>query len=112
MISRRIPRRHLVRHAVAPDGRVATGYPADYCIRPFRVFEAGARTGCRERSRVPVEAGLTAIPPDLRPLIREEAEWQNPGDALPHFDGMLFSEAGDLWVRFVSRGDGPHPSAS
>ena len=90
---------NLVTHAVAPDGRVATGYPADYCIQLFRVFEEGVRTGCRERSRIPVEAGFAVLPPDLHPALQVDWEWRNPVDLLPHFDRLLFSESGDLWVR-------------
>ncbi|TVP56344.1 MAG: hypothetical protein EA351_08125 [Gemmatimonadales bacterium] len=89
----------LVTHAVASDGWVATGYPADYCIRLFRVFEEDVRTGCRERSRIPVEAGFSTLPPDLHPALQVDWEWRNPADSLPHFDRLLFSESGDLWVR-------------
>jgi hypothetical protein len=93
----------LVKHAIASDGRVATGDPADYCIRLFHAFEEGGRTGCRERSRVPVEEGFknrsgpdAPWNPQGDPTVRRlEA---NPPDVLPHFDRLLFSESGDLWV--------------
>jgi len=60
----------LVAHALSPEGRVATGYPADYCIRLSRVLEEDVRKGCRERSRIPVEAGFAALPPDLHPALQ------------------------------------------
>lgn len=94
----------LVEHAIASDGRVVTGYPADYCIRIFHASEEGDRMGCRERARIPVEAGfydLSGVPSDWVPARREGLARQveaNPADVLPHFDRMLFSDSGDLWV--------------
>jgi hypothetical protein len=92
-----------VKHTIASDGRVAAGDPADYCIRLSHAFEEGVRMGCRERSRVPVAAGFNALSGldqmgegGLANVARQlEA---NPVDLLPHFDRLLFSESGDLWV--------------
>jgi hypothetical protein len=92
-----------VKHTIASDGRVAAGDPADYCIRLSHAFEEGVRMGCRERSRVPVAAGFNALSGldqmgegGLANLAGQlEA---NPVDLLPHFDRLLFSESGDLWV--------------
>jgi hypothetical protein len=98
----------LVKHAIASDARVATGSPADYCIRLSHAFEEGSRTGCRERVPVPVAAGfkdLSGLGDWGGPLgsgggrdwVVQQLE-SNPVDVLPHFDRLLFSESGDLWV--------------
>lgn len=91
-------------HAIGADGRVASGDPAVYCIRLFHAFEEGVRLACRERSRIRVAAGFS--PPDLDLLdgpipqwLVDLYAWENPPDFLPHFDQLLFSDSGDLWVR-------------
>ncbi len=91
-------------HAIGSDGRVASGDPAVYCIRLFHASEEGVRMACRERARVPVSAGFNT--PDLAllerpspPWLADQLAWQNPVDSLPHFDRLLFSDSGDLWVR-------------
>lgn len=91
----------LVKHAIASDGRVATGYPADYCIRLSHAFEEGGRAGCRVRSRVPIEAGFNDVS-ELewggRDRFAQELKANPVNGVLPHFDRLLFSESGDLWV--------------
>jgi hypothetical protein len=93
----------LVKHAIASDGRVATGYPADYCIRLSHAFEEGGITGCRERSPVPIEAGfndVSGLDSDWggRDRVAQELRANPVEGSLPHFDRLLFSESGDLWV--------------
>ncbi|MEX2609360.1 MAG: hypothetical protein WEA24_05400 [Gemmatimonadota bacterium] len=91
----------LVKHAIASDGRVATGYPADYCIRLFHAFEEGGRTGCRERSRVAIEASfndVSGLDWAGRDQLAQELKANPVGGFLPHFDRLLFSASGDLWV--------------
>lgn len=92
---------NLVVHGFARDGRVAVGDPAAYCISLFRAFEEGAVMGCRERSRVPVEAGFHTFPPGIQagPLRDRFEPKTRRTTHLPHFDRLLFSEFGDLWVR-------------
>jgi hypothetical protein len=98
----------LVKRAIASDGRVATASPADYCIRLSNAFEEGGHTGCRQRSPVPVAAGFSDLT-ELgdwggpvgsgggRDVVIQQLR-TNPVDVLPHFDRLLFSESGDLWV--------------
>jgi hypothetical protein len=98
---------NLVVHGLGRDGRVAAGDPADYCVRLFRAFEEGAAMGCRERSRVPVETGFHTFPPEMQvdsnpnfgPLRDRWEPRTRRTTHLPHFDRLLFSESGDLWVR-------------
>lgn len=97
---------NLVVHGLGRDGRVAAGDPADYCVRLFRAFEEGAAMGCRERSRVPVETGFHTFPPGMQgdsnpragPLRDRYESKTRRTTHLPHFDRLLFSESGDLWV--------------
>ena len=93
----------LVKHTISSDGRVATGDPAVYCIRLFHAFDEGDHAGCRERSRVPVEDGFKILsgpnaPWDPQGVGGVQRLEENPPDLLPHFDRLLFSASGDLWV--------------
>lgn len=91
--------------AVGNDGRIAEGDGIDYCLRIRRIGDPEREMWCRETPRIPVGAGIRS--PDLELLAGEpQAELvesmvgeQDPGEFLPHFDRIRFSESGEVWVR-------------
>jgi hypothetical protein len=54
--------------------------------------------GCRVRAGLPVEAGFSDLS-EVSPGLSDVMKWKSPLGVLPHFDRLLFSESGDLWVR-------------
>lgn len=85
--------------ALAPDGRLAVGNGIEYCITVRVVMQGSFRRICRDRAPATVGAGIrnpdVRRSPRLAALVRE----QRISEHLPHFDRMLFDEAGRLWVR-------------
>lgn len=97
------PSRAIV--AVGDQGQIAEGDGLDYCMSVRRVDEPEIGMWCREIPRVRIGAAIRS--PDLAllegvpqaELARGYLGDQDPGELLPHFDQILFSESGDLWVR-------------
>ena len=90
--------------AFAPDGRLAVGNGVEYCITVQVVLQGGFRRICRDRTPVPVGAGirnpdLRWLRSDIRQIRAVQVREQEVSEYLPHFDRMLFDEEGRLWVR-------------
>lgn len=85
--------------ALSPDGHLAVGDGIEYCVTMHVVMQRAFRRVCRDRAPAPVGEGIRH--PDvsrsarLAALVRE----QRIPEHLPHFDRLLFDDAGRLWVR-------------
>jgi hypothetical protein len=93
--------------AIGDGGRVAVGNGLDYCITHLTLGAGPPRRICRDRARAQIGRGIRSPDPTLlheeeqRDLLLALVREQEIGESMPSYDGLLFSEDGQLWVRTV-----------